>query len=937
MGRRSILALRASREVLLLLAIILIGSFFRLYQLDIVPPGLSTDEAAAGVNAESVLDGNLQLFYHPYDEPVFVYASAAGVALFGPTVLGLHIASAIFGILAILGTYLLGRKLFSPQVALLAVAGLALSFWPVQTSRLGFRTIALPCIELFAFYFLWRALKGKLLRDFVLAGLLLALAIYTYPASRILLFIVAIFLLAVLIVRRWGLGNSRGLPVYAAAVALGLLPLAVYFSQHPENFAGRFEQASSVSAESSAISPGLIDSLTKTLGMFVVAGEPQWKYNLSGQPVFNPLWACLFVIGIILALRWFVKPEYLFLLLWFALGLLPGILTGEAPHNLRTIVSQPAAYFFPALALGGLLASLHCKEWRLSAIATAAVIVLIGLTAVGTFQDYFVRWANDPNVAELFYPDVARAMTFLRTFKPDEQVYLSAQYQDLITTMRNYFVWRQSMPLPRLFDAGQGIVLNNRNRRTVYVVPMSAPASSGVEAILSQGSLLREERAAEGQILYRAYAMQNLQIPQPGKTLDARFGDITELIGYNLDGTPQSGEPLAVTLYSQPLKQAGQEGEYKFFVHLVDSTGYLWSQAEGIGGDPAQWTSDETVLTSLALQIPPDAPPKEYHLEIGFYSLQRGRLPTLDSQNHISGTAANSGSFRLSQAADSRDVQNTATNRVNDLLVGDQLAIAGFDADELVDPGSSLRITLYWKPLARGSHDNLLRLTLLDGSGQVAARMQGELVDRLYPSTAWKPGRIVRNSYLLPVPAQLPAGNYKLMVDLLDRVSGETVGASLGLASVQLSSLTHRFTVPSIQNPLPTTLGDAVEFLGYDLAPSAKRGSQLPLTLYWRAKQPTPVSYTVFVHLIDKNNHVWAQRDRPPVNGQRPTTSWVAGEVLVDRFRIPVPEDMPPGPYLLEIGMYDPATLERLPLYTPTGERMEGDRLLIGNVIIAQP
>lgn len=922
---------------MLLLAIILIGSFLRLYRLDAVPGGLSTDEAAAGVNAESVLDGNWQLFYPPYDEPIFVYASAAGVALFGPTVLGLHIASVVFGLLAILGVFLLGRRLFGPEVALLAAAGLAFGFWPVHTSRLAFRAIALPSLALFAFYFLWRALEAKALRHFALGGLFLALAIYTYPSSRILPIIVALFLLALLITKRREFANPRGLVVYGAVFALAMLPLGFYFWQHPDRFAGRFEQATSVSAESTASSSGMVDSITRTLGMFIVAGDQQWKYNLSGNPVFNPIWACFFLGGILVSLRRSTKPEYFFLILWFLLGLLPGMLTGEAPHYLRTMLSQPAAYFFPALALAFLLAVLRRRGRYVSALANATVVALFAVSAVITFQDYFVRWANDPNVAELFYPDVARAMAFLRTFKPDERVYLSAQYQDLVTTMRNYYVWRQPMPLPRLFDAGRGIVLDSHTSRTIYVIPISAPEGEAAANLLRHGALLREERSDSGQTLYRAYAIPNTQVPRPATTMDARFGDLAELIGYDLVGSMQTGQNLTVTLYCQPIKQANQEGEYKFFVHLVDSSGYLWSQAEGIGGDPAQWTSDELVLTDLTLQVPADAPPKEYHLEIGLYSLQNGRLAALDSQNHITGTTAVTPSFRMSQAADAGNIVNQATHRLDNAPVGGQLVLVGFDAEEQADPGSTMHITLYWKALARDSHDDLLTLNLIDASGKATAEAQAELVDKLYPSTEWPPGRIIRNSYLLPVPADLPAGPYKLAVNLRDRATGETVGAGVALTNVQVSNIAHRFTVPPIQNPLSLTLGESIELIGYDLVPTAKPGSALPFTLYWRAREPTSVGYTVFVHVIDQNNHVWAQRDRPPVNGQRPTTTWLKGEVLVDRFRIPIPAEMPTGRYSLEIGMYDPATLVRLPLLTATGEQIEGDRLLLGNLTVVQP
>lgn len=936
MLKRTLSGLQSRSQLVLIAAVVLVACFFRLYRLDAIPSGLSTDEAAAGVNAESVLDGNLQLFYPPFDEPVFVYASSVGIALFGPTVLGLHVAAAVFGILSVIAIYLLGREMFDSRVAILAAAGLALSYWGVQTSRLGFRAIALPCLELLAFFFLWRALKRGQIRDYVFGGIFLALAMYTYPSSRVVPLIVLILLVLAIVNRNSRPANPRGLVFFAAIFAVTVLPFVAYFLIHPEDFTGRFAEASSVSGGAAPLSSGLVDSLVKTAGMFAFSGDPQWKYNLSGQPVFNPIWAALFAAGLVIALFHVSKREYVFLILWFALGLLPGILTGEAPHNLRTIVSQPTVYFFPALAIAASLERVVPKNLRAMAFAYGVVAVLFAVTAVNTFQDYFVRWANEPKVAELFYPDVARAMSYLKTVDRSEPVYISAQSQDLITVMRNYFAWRQPMPLPRLFDASQGLVLNTGVPRAIYLLPVSAPPSPNVQAVLSRGTLLKQERTDGGRVLFQAYSLQNLALPQPSARLDGRFGDLAQVKGYDLSGSLRSGDTLSVTLYSKPLKQANQEGEYKFFVHLIDSTGYLWSQAEGIGGDPAQWSDDELVMTTLPLTVPADAPPKEYSLEFGLYSLQRGRLPLLDSQSHVQGTSLASAPFRLAQANAGIDVPNQATHLLQDLPLGDQLAIAGFDADEQVDPGSALRITLYWKALGSPQRDDQLRLSLLDPSGGSVAEMRGELVDPLFPTTVWAPNRLVRNSYMLSIPSETAAGTYKISVNLIDGATSNSVASGVALSSVQVSNITHRYNVPTIQNPLSATLGDVIDFLGFDIASSVKPGAQLNLSLYWRDKKPMTVSYTVFVHLLD-DNKVIAQRDRAPVNGQRPTTSWVAGEVIADRFRIPIPADLKPGQYTLEVGMYNPDTLERLPLFGPTGDRMEGDRLLIGNVLVSKP
>jgi hypothetical protein len=124
-----------------------------------------------------------------------------------------------------------------------------------------------------------------------------------------------------------------------------------------------------------------------------------------------------------------------------------------------------------------------------------------------------------------------------------------------------------------------------------------------------------------------------------------------------------------------------------------------------------------------------------------------------------------------------------------------------------------------------------------------------------------------------------------------------------------------------------------VEFLGYDLERTGFSPDEVvPLTLYWRALGQMDTSYTVFTHLIDEDNRIWGQQDNLPQEGRHPTTLWVEGEVVTDRYSIPVNLDAPPGEYVIEIGLYDAATRVRLPVLDEDGESVVGDRVLLRKV-----
>ena len=115
---------------------------------------------------------------------------------------------------------------------------------------------------------------------------------------------------------------------------------------------------------------------------------------------------------------------------------------------------------------------------------------------------------------------------------------------------------------------------------------------------------------------------------------------------------------------------------------------------------------------------------------------------------------------------------------------------------------------------------------------------------------------------------------------------------------------------------------DVVELVGYTLDDVAstrveatrvvRPGEAVRLTLVWRCLREMETSYTVFTHLLDEGQQIRGQQDNPPVGGRYPTTLWVPGEVIVDEYAIAVRPGAPPGSYLVEVGLYDPATMERL-------------------------
>jgi hypothetical protein len=253
------------------------------------------------------------------------------------------------------------------------------------------------------------------------------------------------------------------------------------------------------------------------------------------------------------------------------------------------------------------------------------------------------------------------------------------------------------------------------------------------------------------------------------------------------------------------------------------------------------------------------------------------------------------------------------------------LALVGYDLDrQSVNPGETIHLALYWHALSEIAEDYTVNLQMLDGQGHTAALSKEEPV---LATSQWQPGDQWRDWHQLAVPPGLAPGEYRLTVDLTGKTAGDL--EDVGLAQVQVEGRARRFEVPAVDHPSRVTLGQEFQLLGYNLAEAPlSAGQDLKLTLVWQAQTESDISYTVFTHLIDEGSHIWGQKDSVPAQGQMPTTSWVPGEVVVDEYTIPVAEDAPPGEYRIEIGMYEPSTGQRLPIFDGSGQPL-GDHILL--------
>lgn len=132
--------------------------------------------------------------------------------------------------------------------------------------------------------------------------------------------------------------------------------------------------------------------------------------------------------------------------------------------------------------------------------------------------------------------------------------------------------------------------------------------------------------------------------------------------------------------------------------------------------------------------------------------------------------------------------------------------------------------------------------------------------------------------------------------------------------------------------PVNATFGDALTLVeAGSSTQTARPGDEVTLRMNWELTQPLPANASIFVHLIDENDVIVAQRDMYPGQGNIATSETPANYIWTDHYTLRIPA-LAPTPRNLRwaVGAYDFQTGERMKL--PSG----GDRAIFGQLQLAE-
>ncbi len=955
-------------ELILLLLILALAAVFRFYQIGEIPPGPHYDEASKLFDALDVLAGQHTPFsLRPYGrEMLHVYLALPLVLLLGPTHLVLRLLAAVAGVLTPLAIYLFVRELMGERdqrlaqwMGLLAASLFAVSYWALAVNRIGFRANYVPLFETLCFLFFWRALRTDRWWEYALSGLFLGLVLNTYINSRFVPGVLLLFVAGWALTRK---GRSqillrwRGWLFLILTALLLFGPLLIFFLTHPGTFLMR---AGGVSLFSPGLNQGnvwglLARSVAGNLGLFGLTGDPNWVFNTPGRPAMGAIPAVFLWLGVLLCLLRWRNPRYAFLLLWWAVMLLPGILAPDPiPHFLRAFGALPAACIIASLAATELLSYLarRLRPVRGAVLITGAigVVVATGWTGYKTWHNYFDDWAQRDEVYYAYYGHMADLAQQINADANPGTVYIfpvnydrrGEDYHEYTLELLHrgptpfrYIVVDDATVARDLADICAG---KTQIQLVVWThgEHVDADPRQVLPFLLTRFGREVEERAFRG---YRIITYElpsravNFAEPLAFVATSASFGNRLELVAQTHSPHTASGEAVWVALRWRT-RQA-MNHDYKVSLRLVDASGHLAGQADTwlLSNEhhaTSQWKPGEVVTTYHRLPSLPATLPDRYGLHLTLYDPETQRpLALLDSAGTRLGEELVLGDLEIGRPLRRSAVQPKVPT--DPVRLAPALELLGYDLDrERFSPGEAMHLALYWHTLEEIAHDLAVTVQLVSSGGEVAAEWRQEPI---YPTSRWQAGDLWRTWHDLRIAPDIATGEYQLVVGLAGVEAGEAGRATL--RGITIEGRPRLFQVPDIGHPQGAQLGEGIRLLGYDLPENQVRaGEPLHLTLYWQAVLESDLSYTVFTHLLDTDSRIWGQKDSLPGAGALPTTGWMVGEVIVDVYEIMVDPDAPSGEYLLEVGMYEATTDQRLAISDQAGTVL-GDHIILDTPVV---
>ena len=502
-GQRPALKLSQWALPAVLLAVVVgVGLALRLHQLSSFPDGVWLDEADNANHALRIVRDSL---YRPVyvdwtNLPAhFLYVMAYFFSRYGGDALAMRYTSVFFGVLTITVTFLLFRRWFGLSMGFVAAGLLATMRWHLTFSRVAMHGVTVPLFVVLVLYLLDRVLEYKRALDAALLGLALGLSLCFYTPLRFLPVIVVLALVG-LLGGAWRKHKQVSGVVVKQVAWLGAiclmgaiiaaLPLAQYTVEHPDQVFLRTGYVSIWNEDlrqEKSLPKALLTQTLQHLLMFNGTGDSNGRHNIPDAPMLDLISGILFAAGLMYAVLRAKQPANALMLLVFIGMSLPGILSRDSPHALRTLGMLPAALYFMCLPIHLIYCAAR-QRWQSRGPLVSACLML-GLAVIGiiNFQWFFEVQKNDPRVRQSFAATETQIAREVNRLLPENDIVLTEAFyfqptaEFLINDLSRVTTWKGDKPLDvtgvRKPERGLAVIVEMKFADTLQQVAATYPGS----------------------------------------------------------------------------------------------------------------------------------------------------------------------------------------------------------------------------------------------------------------------------------------------------------------------------------------------------------------------------------------------------------------------------------------------------------------------------
>ncbi len=816
---------------LVLLLMLALATGLRFYELG--SQSLWSDEgnsAALATRSLAQIGRDAAADIHP---PLYYWMLRLWALISGTSEAGLRLLSALLGVLLVLVTANLGRRLFG-RTASLAVAFIAaIAPFQVYYSQEARMYMLLALEAALAVHLFWWLVdqEDRVLAEgedtlavrlpwapvpAVLLVITWALGLYTHYAFPLLIALLSLLYMAWLLVTRrrghilwralrWGVWLAATLLLYIPWLPTALRQLTAW--PGPETVRSLADQ---------------VRLLLLTLGLGPVAqSETAWwwvwllpilaligalpwpitgRVGQTGSARLNwlrmliPLAWALAPVAMILGLGLFRESYLKFLLIGspaYALLLARGV-EGVASWLLSRPINAP-----PSIPELGRMTPLPVARGNAGQNALAALWVVLALAAISVSSAItLIRYYTDPSVARDDYRGIAKFV--MATAQENDAILLDAPGQaEVFTYYYNgdqpiYALPRQRPLDPSATQPDLDRLLGHDKVYAIYWATQEADPDGVIQAWLdNQGYKTLDQW--RGNVRLAVYVMpERRPADETVDNIDLRLGEDITLVGYRgWKLSPTAGEVTQLQLVWRADRTP--ERRYKVFLQLLDPRHQVIAQRDaepaGESRPTTSWEAGEVVQDNHGLLIPPGTPPGTYRRIIGMYDAETGeRLRLPDGSDFVSLPPVAVARAKTSPPLAAFNMAFTQQFDFGGLtLLGHDRYKRGFGhaPDTPLYPGDLLHVTFYWRANVAPRADWWFELTLNDSAGHPITHLTAPLVGETYHTTLWQKDEIVRGEHDILLPEDLPPDIYRLSLVLLPDEDTPTSIAYLGTVRVQ--------------------------------------------------------------------------------------------------------------------------------------------------------